>query len=241
MKLAAENRPMKYLRYAFGEILLVVIGILIALQINNWNTERILQNKKSSYLIDIVSDLKTDTSSFNRGIVFYKELIETKESVLLKTSYNETPTKKLEYLITPMLGHYRISDLTFQKTKNSGITSLTKNKELSEKIYNYYMKYTKWHDVMFDWEENYTYKEGDFWLYKQEVFEVTNSIGLPVIQDSVERRLLLIELITSPKGRNHLTLELERKKRVLQQLETMSKMASDLINDIQIELKITKG
>ena len=35
--MADDNKPMKYMRYAIGEILLVVIGILIALQINNWN------------------------------------------------------------------------------------------------------------------------------------------------------------------------------------------------------------
>ena len=39
-KLAAENKVMAYLRYAIGEIILVVIGILIALQINNWNERR---------------------------------------------------------------------------------------------------------------------------------------------------------------------------------------------------------
>ncbi|WP_340111906.1 DUF6090 family protein [Maribellus mangrovi] len=39
-KFAAENRVGKYLSYAIGEILLVVIGILIALQVNNWNEER---------------------------------------------------------------------------------------------------------------------------------------------------------------------------------------------------------
>ena len=39
-KLAFENKVMAYLRYAVGEILLVVIGIIIALQINNWNEER---------------------------------------------------------------------------------------------------------------------------------------------------------------------------------------------------------
>ena len=39
-KLAAENNIAKYLRYAIGEIFLVVIGILIALQINNWNENR---------------------------------------------------------------------------------------------------------------------------------------------------------------------------------------------------------
>ena len=35
-----ENKTGKYLKYAIGEIVLVVIGILIALQINNWNEER---------------------------------------------------------------------------------------------------------------------------------------------------------------------------------------------------------
>ena len=39
-KLADDNKPMKYLRYAIGEIVLVVIGILIALSINNWNEQR---------------------------------------------------------------------------------------------------------------------------------------------------------------------------------------------------------
>ena len=44
-KLAAENKVTPYLRYAIGEIVLVVIGILIALQINNWN-----ENRKSKIL-----------------------------------------------------------------------------------------------------------------------------------------------------------------------------------------------
>ena len=39
-ELAAENKVMAYLRYAIGEIILVVIGILIALQTNNWNERR---------------------------------------------------------------------------------------------------------------------------------------------------------------------------------------------------------
>ena len=39
-KLADDNKPVKYLRYAIGEIVLVVVGILIALQVNNWNEVR---------------------------------------------------------------------------------------------------------------------------------------------------------------------------------------------------------
>ena len=39
-KMADDNKPIKYMRYAIGEIVLVVIGILIAIQVNNWNEKR---------------------------------------------------------------------------------------------------------------------------------------------------------------------------------------------------------
>ena len=50
----------KYLKYAIGEIFLVVIGILIALQINTWNDNRIKNNQVKSYAIKLISDLKQD-------------------------------------------------------------------------------------------------------------------------------------------------------------------------------------
>jgi hypothetical protein len=52
-KMADDNRPLKYMRYAIGEIVLVVIGILIALQINNWNSERKERTKEQYYLKSI--------------------------------------------------------------------------------------------------------------------------------------------------------------------------------------------
>ena len=45
-QLADDNKPLKYMRYAIGEIVLVVIGILIALSINNWNEQRITKEKE---------------------------------------------------------------------------------------------------------------------------------------------------------------------------------------------------
>lgn len=48
--LAAENKVVKYTRYAIGEILLVVIGILIAVQINNWNTYKKDRQTEQQYL-----------------------------------------------------------------------------------------------------------------------------------------------------------------------------------------------
>jgi hypothetical protein len=56
-----ENKVSKYLLYAIGEIILVVIGILIALQINNWNENRKIQNTQNLLLIDLYDNLRADS------------------------------------------------------------------------------------------------------------------------------------------------------------------------------------
>jgi hypothetical protein len=60
-----ENKTSKYFKYAIGEIVLVVIGILIALQINNWNETRKTSLKSDIYVKKIIYDLKTDTLNIN--------------------------------------------------------------------------------------------------------------------------------------------------------------------------------
>ena len=60
--LIMENKTSKYFKYAIGEIILVVIGILIALQINNWNDDKKINNLKLLQLESIEQDLKKDVS-----------------------------------------------------------------------------------------------------------------------------------------------------------------------------------
>lgn len=57
MKLAAENKVGKYLRYAIGEIILVVIGILIAIQLNTWKKEVQSHKMEKTYLANLRNDL----------------------------------------------------------------------------------------------------------------------------------------------------------------------------------------
>jgi len=61
-KLLSENKLSKYLMYAVGEIILVVIGILIALSINNWNENKKLRNSEQQYLRDLQAEF-----SFNKN------------------------------------------------------------------------------------------------------------------------------------------------------------------------------
>jgi len=68
--MADNNKPVQYMRYAIGEIALVVIGILIALQINNWNENRKRQNEELFLLIDIKKNLETMLSDFTTDTIF---------------------------------------------------------------------------------------------------------------------------------------------------------------------------
>ena len=56
-KLIDEQNLKRYLIYAIGEILLVMIGILLALQVNNWNEQKKNKKKESHFISMILSDL----------------------------------------------------------------------------------------------------------------------------------------------------------------------------------------
>ena len=70
-KLADDNKPLKYMRYAVGEIVLVVIGILIALSINNWNENRKNRIEEAKMLHSFREVLQNDLSSIEFSTSFH--------------------------------------------------------------------------------------------------------------------------------------------------------------------------
>ena len=64
----AGGNTRKYLLYAIGEILLVMIGILLALQVNNWNEERKQLSKSHNILLEIKDNLEINTKRFEEEI-----------------------------------------------------------------------------------------------------------------------------------------------------------------------------
>ena len=80
-----ENKTGKYFKYAIGEIVLVVIGILIALQINNWNESRKKKKQLDVIYTSIEQNLKTDLKTIKEPIEFYENLDSTLTKILTTT------------------------------------------------------------------------------------------------------------------------------------------------------------
>lgn len=72
-KMADENRPIKYIRYAIGEIVLVVIGILIALQINTWNQNRLSRIEENQLLKNIHDEFLFNKTNIDNSISLNRE------------------------------------------------------------------------------------------------------------------------------------------------------------------------
>lgn len=79
-RLAQENQFFKYSRYAIGEIVLVVIGILIALAINNWNEAQKERKKELSYLFNVKNDLANAVRQI-------EDYIEKRESQIVSSRF----------------------------------------------------------------------------------------------------------------------------------------------------------
>ena len=78
--LMSENKTGKYLKYAIGEIVLVMIGILLALQVNNWNQSRKRENLKQRLYVELRGSLMSDT-------VYNNAQIESYESAFLNAQF----------------------------------------------------------------------------------------------------------------------------------------------------------
>lgn len=85
--LLMENKTSKYLKYAIGEIVLVVIGILIALQVNNWNEQRKTHLNELKLAEQLLEDARADSIFFESRIQF-QQIRDTLFDNLINLSKN---------------------------------------------------------------------------------------------------------------------------------------------------------
>ena len=137
LRLLTENKFSKYLIYAIGEIVLVVIGILIALNINNWNEER--QNHKEAHkiLLQLKHEFETNNDLVEGSIEFQRRRLNAIEGFI----GGFDPTKKLSADSLKALVSDLGSDWKYEPVKNiiesviaSGKINLIKNDSVKNTI-----------------------------------------------------------------------------------------------------------
>ena len=135
-KMADDNKPLKYMRYAIGEIVLVVIGILIALSINNWNEDRKLETVEINILKGIKQNILMDTIDLNHNTRRHKEMAQ-RDSIIL---WHLLDKKPLDSLVEEKLIELEFSNILlmlhtsyFDEVKSKGL-SIISNKTLRDSI-----------------------------------------------------------------------------------------------------------
>jgi len=88
--LIGKNKTGKYLKYAIGEILLVVIGILFALQINNWNEERKVRDHESVLLRELRNEMTFNRDDIIQTLVTINNSIKSNEILASLFENNQT-------------------------------------------------------------------------------------------------------------------------------------------------------
>ena len=140
-KLANENRFLQYSRYAIGEIVLVVIGILIALQVNNWNEERLEKKQIEKYARSLINDLENDVEMLQVSMYQAQKIFRKIDSLRHYMAQNEP--RELSNTVLFVLSRdllyrpYIWNRSTLDALKNSGGLRLISNDSISKKLVAY--------------------------------------------------------------------------------------------------------
>jgi len=139
--MADDNKPMKYIRYAAGEIVLVVIGILIALSINNWNQERIEIQKLNSNLSYLLEDIQQNEIQLNQLKDLRLETLESCTELIDMYQASKLISKKIwnEAFFEIVIERQFRSNLDgFEKAKSSVIYETARMASVRKLVAEYY-------------------------------------------------------------------------------------------------------
>lgn len=138
-RLITENKFSKYLLYAIGEIILVVIGILIALQINNWNINRINSNESIKFNQRLLTEVNENIVLINNKIEKIKSMILSSKGILelINKQPDDESLKSLDSLIfVSIMGvNNKVRTGTLNEGLNTGKVALIGSDDLKSKLY----------------------------------------------------------------------------------------------------------
>lgn len=234
-KMLTENKFSKYLLYAIGEIILVVIGILIALGINNWNESRKNKLTESEYYCKLLADFELDRQNIEE---LYKESeykIETSKNLLLELANKNTDKTFLvnNYLQALRTNAFVPSKVAMTDLVSSGKLNLLTNDSLKNDLVRYYGELDK---LLYQLEINHSKS-----LERPFLYDDMNQFGNQYF-DYVAKSLGNEILATLPDNDWHLDSDLKYYKQFQNDLVlfvTMSEREKQHFDNILKEMEST--
>lgn len=240
-KLVNGGNLKRYLIYAVGEILLVMIGILLALQVNNWNEQKKERKKETKLLDQLVLDLKynlNEIKGMNRNVLLRSN---AKDSILIHLDNEKRYSEELKMYLHQIQwsGIFNLANTTYKSIESGGIDALS-NDTIRAKI-------TDMYEFDFRNIEERRKLEYDIITYRLKPILIVNLIpsqiskienGWPMIKDEEVMNFPknAIELAKNGEFINVLSeLQVMTKARKFSQERTMIKL-EDLITEVEEEI-----
>jgi hypothetical protein len=185
--LMEKNKTRKYLKYAIGEILLVMIGILLALQVNNWNENRKNRISEQTLYQTLISSLESDLADATDKITSVEKSINAQEIFILN-SFDEIKNKYDKVQVDNLLNDVGKSSRSFfpnyglyDKISNNNQIDLIQSADTQMKIIELYEQYYKrYNDIDLNLEQmsvfslylNYFSKIEEHYINKDENYVI---------------------------------------------------------------------
>ncbi|MAD97157.1 MAG: hypothetical protein CMB99_07525 [Flavobacteriaceae bacterium] len=221
-KLLTNNRLRSYFFYAVGEIVLVMLGIVLALQFSNWNQKRTEIKKEIWYLDNIANDMfaqKQDLVSLKKA---FTETLEISNQLLRDYIDLKDYTKidSLSVKLNNLMVTYAFPNIdnTYSELLSSGQVQLIENDDLLSEIIDYYLT-TEENEILFQTNEKQ--------VFYGEVYHVLNKYAEIDLSDYADDESFLAKDETV---QNYILTEL-RKPRVKLELTNAIKNKIIIVKD----------
>jgi hypothetical protein len=228
--LLSEGKTGKYLKYAIGEIILVVIGILIALQINNWNINNQQEKLETKYLKEIRNNLKSDLPDINFNIEFNESRLRSNEIVLQYLNREIDYSDSLKFHFGNLIFTTRTlpNISAYESLKSRGLEIIT-NDTLRQNITSLYS--FLYHNVIdFEKQDDNSFQYGLFIPEVSKAFNIQTvwKSAVPIEEQKIPDNYQL---------KNAITTNILIRKYMLTQYYELKKSVGNCINQIDTELK----
>ena len=244
-----DNKFSKYLIYAIGEIILVVIGILIAVQVNDWNEQRKVARISETYLQKMILELETTKArmeylAINKTNIYLYGLPSLEKAVvncdsLLKLSYSGITKQNLSFFVNTQYvsgqSSLNIQQDVFEEAKSNGYLNVLGSDKLIAAIKSYNSRCVR--------EVGYNQLNNDEISYS--INKVEDGFGkllLDYEMDSINFSINNYKWILNPKSKEYKDMQIGIHLAKLSQSVNMNKMmemytlSDSLINMINVEL-----